>query len=392
MTSRSSQREFDVAIIGGGLAGLSLAARLSEPRFSGLRVLVVEPRTQYIRDRTWSYWSLRPHPFAAAVSGSWDRWGVFGYGRDVVQQAPGIRYETIPSDAFYRVALDQIHGAAGIELRLGATATALELEDGVEIRMGSESVHAHVAFDTRPVRSSIRDGLTQVFGGQEIETAEPVFDPGVATLMDFRCAQSAATHFTYVLPSTSRRALVEDTWFAAPGFCPPDHRIAIRTYMLARYGIERYTVLFEEQGSLAMDPGFRPRAGTFLIPFGTAGGAARPSTGYAFNAVQEQCDRAADQLAAGLLPSAPPARSSLIRIMDGVLLDLLRRQPDLAPRVFSTLFGACDPRALVRFLNDAAGPQDLVAVAAAIPFWPTMGAALRLAAGRIEWPSAVAAG
>ena len=54
---------YDVAIIGAGLAGLSLAARLAEPPFAGLRVLVLEPRTLYRRDRTWSYWSMQPHPF-----------------------------------------------------------------------------------------------------------------------------------------------------------------------------------------------------------------------------------------------------------------------------------------------------------------------------------------
>jgi lycopene beta-cyclase len=129
-----------------------------------------------------------------------------------------------------------------------------------------------------------------------------------------------------------------------------------------------------------------------LLPFGTAGGATRPSTGYAFVAIQAQCDAAAAALAAGRVPLAPPARPAMVRMMDHVLLDLLAQRPDLAPRVFSALFARCEPGALVRFLNDLATPADFVSVAAAIPFLPTMGAALRLAAGRVPWPQLAVAG
>jgi hypothetical protein len=83
---------------------------------------------------------------------------------------------------------------------------------GVIIRLPGETVRAGLAFDTRPSRGMGRHGLTQLFLGQEIETEEAVFDPGAAMLMDFRCPQSGAPHFTYVLPTSPRRALVEDTW------------------------------------------------------------------------------------------------------------------------------------------------------------------------------------
>ena len=54
--------------------------------------------------------------------------------------------------------------------------------------------------------------------------------------MDLRCDQAGAAHFTYVLPFTDRRALVEDTYFAPPGVRPPDHRAAVGAYLRERYG------------------------------------------------------------------------------------------------------------------------------------------------------------
>jgi lycopene beta-cyclase len=389
MTARC---DYDVAILGGGLAGLSLAVRLAEPRFAGLRLLVVEPRVTYRRDRTWSYWTVRPHPFADCVAMSWPQWAVAGGGKPVVRASTGLRYESIQADTFYARALARLQAAPDVTLRLGCMASAEEDSDAVRIRFAEQTVLAQCAFDTRPPRGGCRQGLTQLFGGQEIETESPVFDPGTAMLMDFRCEQSGAAHFTYVLPYTAQRALVEDTWFAPAGFQPPDHRGAIRQYMQTRHGTGRYRVVFEESGALPMDPAFQPRTGRRLLPFGVAGGATRPSTGYAFAAIQAQCDGAASALAAGRLPQAAGPRPGIVRMMDHVLLDLLARRPDLAPRVFSALFARCEPSALVRFLNDLATPADLVAVAAAIPFLPTVTAALRLAAGRMPWPQPAVAG
>ena len=386
------RHDYDVAILGAGLAGLSLAARLAAPAFAGLRVLVVEPRLAYARDRTWSYWALNPHPFQAAVAASWERWAVAAHDSQIVCAAAGLRYESIPSDAFYRLALDLIRAAPHVELRLGESATAVEHAGGVQVSFGSGSVRAAMAFDTRPPSGIRQHGLVQLFGGLEIETADPVFDADTAMLMDFRCSQAGAAHFTYVLPSSRHRALVEDTWFAPFGLHPPDHLQAIRSYMRSRYGVERFETVFEEHGALPMDPVFQPGVGQRLFPLGVAGGATRPSTGYAFHAIQSRCDSIAQDLQAGRLPQPARPRPGMVRMMDRVLLDLLGRQPEQAPRIFAALFKYCEPRALVRFLNDSARPTDFVAVAAAIPFVPTVTAALRLAMRRKEWSSSIVAG
>ena len=387
----AGQADYDIAILGGGLAGLSLAVRLAAPRFAGFRVLVVEPRTEYRRDRTWSYWALHPHPFQEAVSGRWDQWAIEAPGRSVACAAPGLRYESIRADALYELALGRLRSNPHIELRLGRAADAVEEDGAVLVRTADGVVRAGLAFDTRPPPGIGAHGLAQAFLGQEVETERPVFDSGTATLMDFRCTQAGGTHFTYVLPLSDRRALVEDTWFAPGSLRPPCHRRAIREHLAAR-GAGGFTVLFEERGVLPMDPVFQPRPGARLLPLGTAGGATRPSTGYAFNAIQARCDEVVADLGAGRMPRPARPRPGLVRFMDHVLLHMLGRRPELGLHVFSTLFAGCPPQALVRFLNDVPTVADLAAVSLAIPFWPVMGAAGQLLAGRIEWPRPAAAG
>ena len=383
---------YDIAIIGAGLAGLSLAVRLSEPHFAGLRVLVLESRRQYRRDRTWSYWSMQPHPFQAAVASFWERWGIAASDRAVIREAPGLRYESIPADRLYQMALERIRAAPNITLRQGVSVFAEEDPEGVQLRFGGENARARLAFDTRPPANLGAHGLTQVFVGWEIETRDAVFDPSTVTLMDFRCAQAGAAHFTYVLPSTPRRALVEDTWFAPDGLPPPDHRTAIRDFLRIRYGVTAFDIVFEERGALPMDPVFRPASGRRLLPLGTAGGSTRPSTGYAFNAIQAQCDRIASDLRAGRIPRPARVRPAVVRLMDRVLLDMLDRQPELAAPLFASLFERCEPNTLVRFLNDRASGADLLAVGLAMPFVPTTLATLQMLFRRNEWPQAAIAG
>lgn len=290
------------------------------------------------------------------------------------------------------MALERLHAAPHITLRLGVTATAEEQDDCVLLRFGNEAARARLAFDTRPPRRLGAYGLTQRFAGWEIETQDEVFDPAAVTLMDFRCGQTGAAHFTYVLPSSARRALVEDTWFAPPGFQPPDHDTAIRDYLRARYGVTRFEIIFKEHGALPMDPVFRPATGRRLLPMGLAGGGARPSTGYAFNAIQRQCDTIAVDLRAGRLPLPVRPRPGMVRLMDSVLLDMLARQPELAAALFASLFDQCNPAGLVRFLNDRASLLDLAAVGVAMPFKTTSLATIHLLLDRTAWARPAIAG
>lgn len=361
----SAAPEYDIAILGGGLAGLSLAVRLAAPGFRHLRVLVAEERTDYARDRTWCAWRLGPHPFDAAVTHRWRRWAVSGPGGRVERMASGVQYERIPADRFHAVALEKVAAAPNIELRQGVRAVPAEDAEGVSLGLAGGE-RARLAFDTRPPPGLGRHGLAQRFLGQEVRVERPIFDPECLVLMDLVPA-TEGVHFTYVLPMSATCALVEDTWFAPPGAVLPDHRGALRAWLQAQ-GAGQHQVLFEESGCLPMDPCFRPVRGRRLVPLGGAAGAHRPATGYAFAAIQKQCDEVCrhipDALAAGQAPHAR-RRSAAVRGMDRMWLALLARRPGLAPRLFAGLFEHCPASRLVRFLGDRPRAGDLAAVALA---------------------------
>lgn len=372
--------DYDVAILGGGLAGLSLAVRLAE--LPDLRTLILEPRTGYARDRTWSSWRLLHHPFAEAVTASWAHWEIRhrdtgGRAGTVRQTSATMPYQMIPSDRLWQVAEARLRTAPQIELALGRRALALqEATDRVAITTESGTVTAGLVFDSRPPEGGPGD-LVQRFVGQEVATAGPVFDPGCATLMDFTVPQlPGVVHFLYVLPTSPHEALVEDTWFAPAGAALPDSRATIRSYLAERYGVADYRVGFEEQGAIPMSPDLQaPRTTGRVIPIGAAGGALKPSSGYGFLTIQRMADELAAALAAGRRPAPFQPRGRTAQWMDRVFLFALQQRPDLAPDLFASLFAQCRPEPLIRFLHDVGGPADVARVVAAMPKRPMIAAA-----------------
>lgn len=386
----------DIVIAGAGAAGLSCAVQLARSGVTRrLRVLLLEPRETYPRDRTWCFWDVMPHPFEDAISHAWPAWRVATPDGTVERSWPGLAYRHLPADAFYEAAFARIEADPGLELRLGTRVTEIEeAPGGVLVRTENGSVRARFALDGRPPRprpepAAGRDGrharLLQHFHGEVVRTAEDAFDPGVATVMDFRVTQERGIHFVYVLPFDRRTALVEDTYFAGMPRPVEAYAEEIRSYLQAHHDVARYELLHAETGAIPMDA--RPpsaRSGPRTWHIGVRGGAARPSTGYAFLAIQRQAARIAGTLAEWAKhPSRPPpdpprVYSRRAAFLDRVFVSHLLRRPETAPELFLRMFERVRPDALARFLFDGGSPLDDLRVMAALPAIPLVAETIRV--------------
>ena len=114
------------AILGAGLAGLSLAVALVR---DGVRepIVLIDRRSQHGRDRTWCFWDVRPTPFSALASHRWDRWRVIGEdGTAAVHRSPAHPYLHLDSRALYAAALAELERAPNVHLRLGERVLGIE--------------------------------------------------------------------------------------------------------------------------------------------------------------------------------------------------------------------------------------------------------------------------
>ena len=77
MKKLNSMKEFDYIIIGGGCAGLSLAYELeAHEKFKDKTLAIIEPRNDYKRDKTWSFWKISDHNFEDCVKHVWSNFSI----------------------------------------------------------------------------------------------------------------------------------------------------------------------------------------------------------------------------------------------------------------------------------------------------------------------------
>lgn len=132
-----------------------------------------------------------------------------------------------------------------------------------------------------------------------IETEQPVFDPGKASLMDFRVHQQEGTTFAYVLPFDAHKALVEYTLFTPQLLASEQYDQELKNYIRDFLKITQYTVKEEEFGIIPMTDEKFPIQQNGVIHIGTAGGQTKASSGYTFQFIQKQSDRILELLLKG---------------------------------------------------------------------------------------------
>ena len=381
-----SNESVDYAILGGGMAGLTVASALARQLPADRKAVVVDPRVGYSHDRTFCFWDVAPIDADAAIRHRWSRWSVRAGGREYVASSDKYSYCYVPGDAFYDHTVRQVESAPNIELRLGTRAGVVEqTEQGtLRVQTSADPIDAKWVFDTRPSRALVEASQTlQHFVGWHICFDEPVFDPTTVTLMDFDVSQEHGLHFMYVLPFSEYEAVVESTFFSPTVLPVSTYEAYIRAYLLERSGaslsqLERAMVVRTERGVVPMTPATvaKPDApGWHLL--GTPGGFVRPATGYCFHATGRWAQNQLDWL---LAPTAnvPSLRGGGLNWLDSVLLSYLDRAPEKAPEIFLQLFERVQPDALIRFLSDLGTAGDVLSVMRAMPAWPFIQEAMHL--------------
>ena len=378
----------DVAIIGGGMSGLALACQIdrSNSCASGRinKAVVVEPRNKYQRDKTWCYWRRGSGLFDEAISHSWSRWEIRSAGRVTTSACPETPYVRVDSGRYYEAAVARLASSNTVGLKLGVSAGRVSQDQRqlcVDTARGQ--VRADRVIDTRP-RPIPEGTLLQHFFGWEIETDKDVFDPTTVTLMDFSASTEEDVHFFYVLPFSSRRALVETTHFSKQQLCEAQYKDELRGYLRQRFALSNWHICSSEGGILPMSK--RPPAEfedqPNVVGFGLHGDTVKPSSGYCYPHAQQQAERIAAWLAGGSNSGPPAARHSVARWFDGVFVTFLENRSAQAPATFFRLFQRVKPAALVRFLSDSAQFGDYLRVIWAMPKGVMMREALRYALGR----------
>ena len=366
-------REYDLIVIGGGCAGLSLARSLIE-KGSQLQVLIVEHRSIYFDDRTWCFWSRDSHPLQKLEEKSWDAWqfSVLGAAPYLHRSKNDLEYRCIRSGTFYEHAQREIERCSNISLRLSVNVDACWCDgETVTVATDKGDFYSRWVVDTRPspiVSNELRFG--QYFCGAEIEAERDIFDEQVAQIMMDMQHDDHGFRFTYLLPFSKRRALIEETRFCI-GVSQDQLDLDLSQAIAGRLKEVGFFERRREKGFIPMDV-TRPSASedAFIFKAGVAAGAVRPSTGYAFSRIQNWALSCASALSEGAGPLSHAADPVWIRWIDQLFLKVIQDSRNDVPEIFSCLARGMQPDHFVRFLSDNVTVSDFVRAIRALPKKP----------------------
>lgn len=369
-------KRIDLAIIGGGCAGLSLARELAS-RQTSRTVMIIEPRTNYQDDRSWCFWAPRQHAQAHLVSHRWSAW-LFGHqGKKTEKRGSSQNpYQYIRSSDFYQDCRDKIAQCPSIEFQLGTSVqNVARHENSWSIETNNEHLLATHIIDTRPPEKDqlAQATLYQCFLGAELELSDQLnIDPSTIELMTDMRVVNQDYCFTYLLPMSNHRLLIELTLFSTQPHTEENLQSAFNQLLDDR-GYRNANILRTEYGILPMglpeDKSELPRAGM-------GGGALRPSSGYGFMRIQRWAKQCADYYCAHDDILAQTSSSFILKKMDQLFLDVLRLQPQRVPTLFYQLLGQTNTERFIRFMNDRAHSLDYFNIVTCLPKGPFIKALL----------------
>lgn len=349
-------KKYDYILAGGGCAGLSLVYHLLESSLKDSQILIIDPSQGEIPNKTWCYWSkeaLPIHPKAARFS-----WNSFYLQQGKQQHQHGfgkLSYYHLNSHDFYAHVLEKIKDFSNVHF-LKAEVNSIRCIDNevyVETKT-SETYSSNYVFDSRNfVSKETENILNQVFIGLRIKSETPIFDPTTMGLMDFDTPSTPGFDFIYTLPFSTQEALIEYTAYTSEAREEEVLLDSLTNFLNQKFGSLNYEVLFRESGNIPMTTRVQHQTtGTRHVRIGTAAGWTKPSTGYTFAQIQENCINLVARLEQGAKQPLVFPRKSRFVFYDNILLSIAHHWPKRLPGVFINLFSTSSPDLVFRFLGE----------------------------------------
>lgn len=369
----------DIIITGMGCAGMSLASRLVQaPFFSRKKILILDRDQKNQNDRTWCFWEKGEGYYESLVYRRWPEAWVHGPGFSKSLPLRPYSYKMIRGRDFYAHHLPLLQASPQVTI---LQEEVRQVESNGRVTTASGTIfQAPLVFNSIPSApvSPGRKGIWmhQHFKGWVIRTAEPVFDPGKATLMDFRVSQQEGTCFVYVMPFNTHEALVEYTLFSGELLAEEAYESGLKQYIHQYITTGEYQILEKEFGIIPMTNYRFPKGEGAVVPIGTQGGQTKGSSGYTFQFIQKQSDALVAAMIAGRPLHHVGRAAWRFRFYDQVLLDVLHQQRMSGDQVFTRLFRKNPTPQVFKFLDNESSISEEASVILSLPVGPFLKAAL----------------
>ncbi len=373
--------EFDLVFIGMGAANSLLFLQLARSgNLFNKRIAIIEPDLKQTNDRTFCFWSydeeikrlnLEPlisHSWSKSTSASRFNESIAPYkyyhisGLDLYQETQSVieqftvKYfrETLTDQQLFNPSKPE-HSTITNPLNRPNRYLSANSFNPIFLQLENTQISARSLFDSRPPTFNLprknEVSLVQSFWGWIIETENHCFDPDTFVMMDFSIDQNNSTQFLYILPYSSKQALVELTAFSSKSIQKTYAEKLLSLEIQNRYG--KYKIVSTESGNIPMSTAQIKRISTHesYFPTGARAGNIKPSTGYSFLNSCRHAIEIEKQLSSKKRRIAP-ANQTRFAFYDRLLLSILNKHPQKGKNIFESLFKSNSTSNVIRFLRE----------------------------------------
>lgn len=342
-------------IVGGGLSGLQLALEFSRDLFfKGKSIAIIDPDLNSPGHKTWCFWEQGEGKWDDIVTKNWDKAKFISSTTNRTLELSPYTYKMIRSVDFYSKAKKELEATGDFHF----------IEDEIlnidPVKMKAEGrkrgYTATHFFDSRITSEYLEDTksstIFQHFKGWVIEAEKPEFDSSVFTMMDYRLKFKESTSFTYVLPLSENKALVEFTFFTPFLTEEAVYDEYLKNYIEDILKIENYKIVESEKGVIPMtDYPFHLESIPEITKIGTGGSWVKGSTGYSFKHTEKKVAQIIENIHAGKTPSKDLIKKRF-NWYDGIFLNVLQENNDLGEDIFSKFYSKNTPQEIFKYLDE----------------------------------------
>ena len=354
-------KNYDIAIIGAGCSGLSLAYRLMDTPFS---VCVIDNASREDRIRkTWSYWNTYNHPFKALEKEPNTLLKIRNI-ESTILDCNDYNYCSIDSYDFDKYVFTKIDNCSNVTLCFDKSISDIKhVNEGSTLTINDDELNAKYIFDSRPDR--IQTDMKQVFKGIFVEFSEPLKD-FIPSLMDF--SDRDAFHFIYSLPMGGNKYLFESTYYSSSKIDKNVMTNEVHEYITKNFN-SQYSVVRDEYGEIPLSINEIPKnKDSKIIRIGIPAGATRASTGYTFLNIQKQADEYIKMLNGEDYIEYPKTlKNRILKKMDNILLMIIRDEPLKSTKILYRMFQKNTNNRIIRFLSDIPTILDILCIIWSMP-------------------------
>jgi lycopene beta-cyclase len=322
-------KNYDIAIVGGGNAGLNLAKRLTQSNAPN-KIIVIEPIAAINKQANWCSWhneeSLKKN--SSSIKGIWDKWRIIDQNNVIEHSSLHYKYACIDA-AKYLSEIENFLIARDVEILRDKVQLISAKDNKKEIICESTTINATHVYDSRPPEIK-ENSLKQHFYGIEIELESGVKNHESVTLMDFRADQRSGLHFIYALPFNDSRIFVEST-VISENIKPKSWYKKMIIQWLENQNLTYKTIISEENGVISQV--LQDNRHAKIHQIGSRGGATRLASGYAFHNINNQIKLLSENIDANNY-NVPDVMSNFLINMDLIFNRALINNPSLSVDLF----------------------------------------------------------